>query len=127
MGPDQMNSFIGEAEFLAKKVRPHPNITLFLGVCSKPTPAIVMEWMEGGSLDKWVYNHKKIISKRRMLRLIHGIARGVYHLHSENIVRSLDSTLIKGSSKLHTSTICSFTAIWLVYVVFSNLYPLPSP
>jgi serine/threonine protein kinase len=66
-------------------LRPHPNVVQVLGVSVNGTyPAIVMEFCPGGSLDKFLAN--KELSVKEQYKLIKGIAAGMLHLHSSNII-----------------------------------------
>ena len=46
--------------------------------------SIVMEYMSGGSLEQ-LFARRELTLKEK-LRIIKGIAAGLYHLHSENLV-----------------------------------------
>jgi serine/threonine protein kinase len=51
-----------------------------------PEPAIVMEYCSGGSLDKLLFNNNQPITNERKIQLVHGIAKGLLHLHKHNII-----------------------------------------
>jgi subtilisin-like proprotein convertase family protein len=78
--------FLREAR-LSVYLRPHPNVVQTLGVSvDGQFPALVLEYCAGGSLDKALYNPSKQMSYVDKLRIITGIAKGMLHLHSNNIV-----------------------------------------
>jgi len=82
----QLEDFKQETSVMAK-LRPHRNIVTFLGVCTEPgNPlCIVTEYMSRGSL--WGrLNHPTPISDELKLKWVRGIACGMLHLHSENLV-----------------------------------------
>jgi serine/threonine protein kinase len=70
---------------LMKKLRPHQNVVLFLGVTLDPI-CIVTEYMLGGSLESLLKNDHMTFSIPALKRITAGIAAGMFHLHSENIV-----------------------------------------
>lgn len=51
-----------------------------------PYPVLILEYCEGGSLDKLVQDSKFKPSLALHLELISGIARGMLHLHKNNII-----------------------------------------
>jgi serine/threonine protein kinase len=69
-------------------VPPHRNVVQILGVSiDGPEPIIVLEYCAGGSLDILLYRNKNIpISNKRKIDLVRGIASGMLHLHTHNIV-----------------------------------------
>ena len=68
-------------------IRPHPNVLQVLGVSTDGiSPAIIMEYCPGGSLDLLIFDKSKPITPEYQFRLILGIARGMLHLHKNNIV-----------------------------------------
>lgn len=82
----ELQAFQAEAALMAR-LRPHANVVQFLGVCSQSgSPlCIVTEYMKGGSLFDVVRSQQEI-DDPTMLQWIKGIAYGMLHLHSENIV-----------------------------------------
>lgn len=65
----------------------HPNLTLFIGICTHPaTPAIVTEYMRGGSL--WDIIHPRhsnsgvvSIAWEKRIKIMKDVAKGVAFLH----------------------------------------------
>jgi len=77
--------FRTEAEIL-KNLRNHPNVVLFIGITSPPQPVtIVTEFCAKGSLWK-LLKSSFILDENTVLRIVNGIAKGMLHLHSENVV-----------------------------------------
>jgi subtilisin-like proprotein convertase family protein len=78
--------FTREAK-LSVYLRPHPNVVQTLGVSvDGQFPALVLEYCAGGSLDKALYNPNKQMKVLDKLRIVAGIAKGMLHLHNNNIV-----------------------------------------
>lgn len=78
--------FTREAK-LSVYLRPHPNVVQTLGVSvDGQFPALVLEYCAGGSLDKALYNPAKQMTYLDKLRIVTGIAKGMLHLHNNNIV-----------------------------------------
>eukprot|EP00029_Vermamoeba_vermiformis_P013186 TRINITY_DN80_c0_g1_i2.p2 TRINITY_DN80_c0_g1~~TRINITY_DN80_c0_g1_i2.p2 ORF type:complete len:259 (+),score=17.43 TRINITY_DN80_c0_g1_i2:1827-2603(+) len=78
--------FIKEAEF-QMKIPPHPNIIQLLGVSiDGPKPLVILEYCDQGSLDNILFETKEDIPAAMQLKIATGIARGLYHLHENNIV-----------------------------------------
>lgn len=64
---------------------PHPNLVQTYGVCADSEyPYIVLEYCEGGSLDKVIFNN--VCNTKEQRALVLGIAYGLTHLHRHNIV-----------------------------------------
>jgi len=81
----QQEEFLAEAKVMSS-LRNHPNVVLFLGVTQSPHPlCIITEFLEKGSLLNYLHNHPKVEIDVRM-KIVKGIAHGMLHLHSENIV-----------------------------------------
>jgi tRNA A-37 threonylcarbamoyl transferase component Bud32 len=64
----------------------HPNLTLFIGVCTNPsTPALVTEYMKGGSLWDLIHprNPSQVvsISWEKRLKIMKDVAKGAAFLH----------------------------------------------
>lgn len=55
-------------------------------MCKEPHFALVLEFMENGSLDKIVYNHMLELPANLLIGIARDIAAGIYHLHSERII-----------------------------------------
>jgi len=87
LSPEQLAEFRGEAELMSK-LRPHPNVVQFLGVCSKPGKplCIVAEFLEGGSLSSLIYNKPNALSADQQVDIARGCAAGLLHLSSEGII-----------------------------------------
>lgn len=68
---------------LMKKIRPHPNLALLIGIVSTQQPfCIITEFYSKGSLESQLPNYPE--AKR--IPIILGVARGLYHLHKEKFV-----------------------------------------
>jgi serine/threonine protein kinase len=78
----QLEEFIREAKFLTA-LRLHPNLVQVIGYCEDP-PMIVMEYLDGGSLEQAL--RKTAIGDEEKIRICHGIALGMVHLHADGIV-----------------------------------------
>ncbi len=64
---------------------PHPNLVQTYGVSmDSDYPYIVLEYCEGGSLDKIVFS--EVIKRKEQRSLVLGIAYGLMHLHTHKIV-----------------------------------------
>jgi len=73
---------------LMLKLRPHVNLVQLLGICSREgKPFIVTEFIALGSLHQFIRTPtgKKKIDENQ-LNIAKGIAAGMYHLVSENII-----------------------------------------
>lgn len=80
-----ITDFKSEAQILSS-LRPHPNVILFIGVTAPPQPTtIVTEFCGAGSLYSLLHSNREI-SPETQHKILLGIARGMYHLHSENII-----------------------------------------
>ncbi|CDP10820.1 unnamed protein product [Coffea canephora] len=79
----------GMREFIAEIVSigrlRHRNLVPLLGYCRrKGELLLVYEFMSNGSLDKFLYNQPKyILSWSQRLRVIKGVASGLFYLHEE--------------------------------------------
>jgi hypothetical protein len=81
-----MDEFLREAN-LMMSLPPHPNVVRMYGVSIDGTqPVIVMEYCEGGSLDKLLYDMNQQISNDLKIRWVYEIALGMSHLHKFNII-----------------------------------------
>jgi hypothetical protein len=81
-------SVIRELE-LMMQLRPHPNIVQLLGFSVHPeTDSIILiiEFCEGGSLDNKLYDIDVEISLQTSVQWLTGIAKGLNHLHSNNVI-----------------------------------------
>jgi serine/threonine protein kinase len=66
---------------------PHPNIVHMYGVSiDGPELVLILEYCDGGSLDKALFSRGRRIADEHKIRVVRGIAAGVYHLHKHNIV-----------------------------------------
>lgn len=64
---------------------PHPNLVQTYGVSmDSDHPYIVLEYCEGGSLDKIVFS--EVIKRKEQRSLVLGIAYGLVHLHTHKII-----------------------------------------
>eukprot|EP01114_Cavostelium_apophysatum_P013059 TRINITY_DN3083_c0_g1_i3.p1 TRINITY_DN3083_c0_g1~~TRINITY_DN3083_c0_g1_i3.p1 ORF type:complete len:1051 (-),score=199.17 TRINITY_DN3083_c0_g1_i3:34-2943(-) len=69
---------------LMKNIRPHSNVIQCYGVSTFPL-ALVTEFMENGSLYELLQSDRQITDQIRM-KIITGIALGMFHLHKEKVV-----------------------------------------
>eukprot|EP01114_Cavostelium_apophysatum_P024542 TRINITY_DN963_c0_g1_i4.p1 TRINITY_DN963_c0_g1~~TRINITY_DN963_c0_g1_i4.p1 ORF type:complete len:1192 (-),score=342.98 TRINITY_DN963_c0_g1_i4:33-3269(-) len=69
---------------LMKNLRPHRNVISLFGYCLEPL-CIVTEFCSNGSLDSLVKSDT-VITEKMMFDFARGIAAGMLHLHSENII-----------------------------------------
>ncbi len=82
---EALQDFQHEADLYCK-MKPHPNIVQLIGICTDGTqPAIVLEYCNGGSLEKYLKDNPDLSFNER-LKLMYGTACGVYHLHTNDIV-----------------------------------------
>ena len=51
-----------------------------------PHPVLTLEYCDGGSLDRLLYDTNYNFTYSQQLDLIHGIAKGMLHLHKCNII-----------------------------------------
>lgn len=80
-----LSEFESEASVM-KALRPHANVVIFFGVTLPPNPfCIITEYLPGGSLWEYLASDAKIDISQKVL-FIKGIASGMEHLHSENII-----------------------------------------
>jgi serine/threonine protein kinase len=78
--------FIREANFQLA-IPPHPNIVQLLGISiDGPQPLVVLEYCNEGSLDKLLFETEKNWTEAEQINLAAAIARGLDHLHQNNIV-----------------------------------------
>ncbi|PRP73158.1 outer membrane autotransporter barrel domain-containing protein [Planoprotostelium fungivorum] len=83
LAKEEIESFVREVQLL-ERLRPHPNVVLFLGVIPPPNLALVTEFCEGGDLLSYIEDHNPNIEMRT--NFISDIAVGMLHLHNENII-----------------------------------------
>ncbi len=92
------------------ELRPHPNVVQMLGVSSDgPYPVMILEFCDGGSLDDKVFNMNEPITSQQQLEIVIGIAKGLYHLHKNQIVhRDLAArNILVSSDSLIDTKICT--------------------
>ncbi|PRP76898.1 outer membrane autotransporter barrel domain-containing protein [Planoprotostelium fungivorum] len=80
---EHIESFVREVHLL-ERLRPHPNVVLFLGVVPPPNLALVTEYCEGGDLLSYIHKNDPSLETRKSFIL--DIAVGMLHLHNENII-----------------------------------------
>jgi len=82
----QLAEFRHEASIM-KKLRPHTDVVLFLGVVSAPPNlCIVTEYLPYGDLASLLLDHNVNISLKTKVRMAISASAGLLHLHRENIV-----------------------------------------
>eukprot|EP01117_Protostelium_nocturnum_P015213 TRINITY_DN5870_c0_g1_i1.p1 TRINITY_DN5870_c0_g1~~TRINITY_DN5870_c0_g1_i1.p1 ORF type:complete len:1087 (+),score=392.85 TRINITY_DN5870_c0_g1_i1:149-3409(+) len=96
----ELQDFLTEVNIL-QGLRSHPNVVLFLGITIPPQPlSLVTEFCAGGGLYTYLQKNPSISNEQKR-KFITGIALGMYHLHSENIIhRDLAARNILLSSAL---------------------------
>eukprot|EP01117_Protostelium_nocturnum_P005639 TRINITY_DN2038_c0_g1_i1.p1 TRINITY_DN2038_c0_g1~~TRINITY_DN2038_c0_g1_i1.p1 ORF type:complete len:1760 (-),score=518.87 TRINITY_DN2038_c0_g1_i1:119-5398(-) len=81
---DQLNEFLREVGIL-KGLRAHPNVIMFLGITFPPQPlSLITEFAEKGGLYDYLRRHT--VSDEMKMSFIHGIAKGMLHLHLEKVI-----------------------------------------
>jgi serine/threonine protein kinase len=66
-------------------MQPHPNVVYTYGLSvEEEKPYIVLEYCEGGSLDKLLAN--TLLNQNEQRALVLGIAMGLVHLHENKII-----------------------------------------
>jgi hypothetical protein len=82
---EALQDFQHEANLFCK-MKPHQNIVQLIGICTDGTqPAIVLEYCNGGSLDKYLKSNP-LLSDEEKIKLMYGTACGICHLHINDIV-----------------------------------------
>ncbi len=81
-----------------RNLKQHPNIVQYLGVCVEPSLALVMEYLEGGSLWELLQSSQQIPTKQ-LIEMAKGSAAGIFHLHEVMITL----TVAKDSSGKNNS------------------------
>eukprot|EP01116_Phalansterium_solitarium_P016135 TRINITY_DN367_c0_g1_i3.p1 TRINITY_DN367_c0_g1~~TRINITY_DN367_c0_g1_i3.p1 ORF type:complete len:727 (+),score=208.86 TRINITY_DN367_c0_g1_i3:721-2901(+) len=84
---ERQREFLKEASAMTR-MHPHPNIVQLLGVCVDPQypMAIVLEWVDAGSLDAYLHDKERDLPAKVALELCRDIAAGMQHLHAEGIL-----------------------------------------
>jgi predicted Ser/Thr protein kinase len=81
-----VDDFLKEVKIMVE-LPPHPNIVHMYGVSiDGPELVLILEYCDGGSLDKALFSRGRRIADEHKIRVVRGIAAGVYHLHKHNIV-----------------------------------------
>jgi len=75
--------FLEEAKVMST-LRNHPNVVIFMGVTQSPL-CLITEFLGGGSLLNYLHDHPDTEIETKM-KIVKGIASGMLHLHSENII-----------------------------------------
>jgi serine/threonine protein kinase len=83
--PAQIASLEQEAVKMAN-MRSHQNVVQLYGLVQHPL-SIVVEFCAKGALDDWLRSDDGLAaSTTQLLKIVNGIAKGVAHLHAENII-----------------------------------------
>jgi len=83
---DVIDEFIREVKIMIQ-LPPHPNVVQMFGISFNKSQAIlIMEYCEGGSLDRFLFQGHPQLTEQQMIAWVKGIASGMYHLHKHNIV-----------------------------------------
>ena len=85
-----ISGFFREASLMLS-IKPHLNVVRSHGMCQElGNFSMVMEFLDGGSLDGWVaangVDSSQQIEEGQLYKLARGIAVGMRHLAAENIV-----------------------------------------
>jgi hypothetical protein len=85
MTESELAEFMGECE-LMMTLRPHKNVVLLLGVCCDPAQpfCLVTDFQANGSLHTLLKSDREI-GWETTLRVLEGVAAGMYHIHEEKI------------------------------------------
>eukprot|EP01114_Cavostelium_apophysatum_P022167 TRINITY_DN792_c0_g1_i1.p1 TRINITY_DN792_c0_g1~~TRINITY_DN792_c0_g1_i1.p1 ORF type:complete len:2277 (+),score=541.08 TRINITY_DN792_c0_g1_i1:192-7022(+) len=84
----ELSEFQGEAQLMST-LRPHTNVVQFLGASTQKSQplCIVTEFLEGGSLSTYLQSPQgQAMGEEAMIKIARGIAAGMVHLISENII-----------------------------------------
>ncbi|PRP80407.1 hypothetical protein PROFUN_11953 [Planoprotostelium fungivorum] len=82
----QLDEFSREVALL-QSLKHHPNLVMFIGISVSPDPiSLITEFCVGGNLLDFLRTNKGDIKLEMKQKLILGIASGMLHLHTENIV-----------------------------------------
>jgi serine/threonine protein kinase len=97
-------AFLNEID-LMKRLR-HPNLVTLLGVCTRSPPYLaLLEFLNGGSLDKWLpANGHKLLkpAPTKLIHMLHQIALGCQVLARSGIVhRDLAARNVLVDERLH--------------------------
>ena len=87
-GDAARNEFAAELELMAQ-MQPHANVLMYLGITELANGdlAVVIEYCSKGSLLNALYGDKpRHLSSSQQLRIAHGAACGLSHLHDQGIV-----------------------------------------
>lgn len=104
---EALQDFQHEADLFCK-MKPHPNIVQLIGICTDGTqPAIILEYCNGGSLDKYL-KANPLLSDEEKIKLMYGTACGICHLHINDIVHrdlaARNILLNRGQPKISVSS-----------------------
>jgi serine/threonine protein kinase len=100
MSESELAEFMGECE-LMMTLRPHKNVVLLLGVCCDPALpfCLVTDYQANGSLHTLLKSDREI-GWETTLRVLEGVAAGMYHIHEEKILHrdlAARNVLLSGS------------------------------
>ncbi|GFP96332.1 L-type lectin-domain containing receptor kinase vii.1 [Phtheirospermum japonicum] len=92
-------SFLAEMSSLGRVK--HRNLVGLRGWCKKDKNSLILvyDYMENGSLDKWVFEEKNSLSYKDRIRILKQVALGILYLHDEWEVKVLHRD-IKSSNVL---------------------------
>jgi hypothetical protein len=82
--PEAIKEFSEEARLLGN-IKPHPNVVQFIGITRDPL-MLVTELVKGGALDSRLKSGKPPVQWTDIMKWARDIARGMRHLHSNNIL-----------------------------------------
>jgi|GEM_PF-7044898 len=85
MGPDAIQELKHEGQMMAR-LR-HPNVIHFFGACIEQGHyALVMEYMDKGSLYKLLQDEGESLLWQRRTSIAYGVGNGLAYLHSQNVL-----------------------------------------
>ena len=68
----------------------HPNVCSFFGTCTvRGAPALVLEYLQGGSLSELLYGERSTwaaIPSHELILLAKGVASGLHYLHCNGVI-----------------------------------------
>jgi len=82
--PDLRNRFLAEGRIQAQ-LR-HPNIVSVTDIITEPLPGLIMEYVEGWTMDRYMVQHAPTLSPEGALAIMNPILSGVGAAHDAGIV-----------------------------------------
>ncbi|XP_073249604.1 ephrin type-A receptor 4-like isoform X5 [Porites lutea] len=77
--------FLSEASIMGQFN--HPNVIKLVGVVTKSRPMMILtEFLESGSLDKFLKEHKGLLTSLQLVGMARGVACGIVYLSEMNLI-----------------------------------------